>query len=63
MRYPDPDTLRDQARALRAEALSGIAREGAIKWRSLMDLLRKRRPPLATAHAPHPCQVAPQTHP
>ena len=58
MRYPEPDTLREQARALRREALAGIACEGAIKWRSLIDLLRKRRPPLPTSHAPHPCQVA-----
>ena len=25
MRYPEPDTLREQARALRREALAGIA--------------------------------------
>ena len=63
MRYPDPDYLREHARALRREALSRIACEGTIKWKALMDLLRKRRPPLPTAHAPLACQGPAPTHP
>lgn len=63
MNRPDPDILRRNAEALRREALSGIAREAGIKWRSLMDLLRTRRPPRPHSHAPHPCQVPAETHP
>lgn len=62
-RYPDPDTLRSNARALRTEALSGMAREGAIKWRSLVSFLGRRQPSSPTSHAPFPCQGPSPSHP
>ena len=61
-RYPDPFVLQENARALRREALAGIALEGAIKWKSLMDLLRNGRPPLRQSHAPNPCQGPAPSH-
>jgi len=60
-RYPDPFVLQQNARALRREALAGIALEGAIKWKSLMDLLRSGHLPLKS-HAPYPCQGPTPTH-
>ena len=36
MRFPDPDTLRDNARKLRREELGRIARAGAIEWSTLV---------------------------
>ena len=53
-RYPDPFLLQREARALRREALSGIARGVAIKWRTLVA----RSP-----DAPYPCQGPAPTHP
>jgi hypothetical protein len=61
-RYPDPFVLQQNARALRREALAGIALEGAIKWKSLMDLLRGGVSPLPKSHAPYPCQGPAPTH-
>ena len=53
-RYPDPFSLQRNARALRREALSGIAEAGAIKWRALVGRL---------LHASHPRQVPTPAHP
>jgi len=55
MKTPYPENLRARAEALRAQALADMARNAAIEWRSFTDLLRKRRPPQAGPHAPHPC--------
>ena len=61
-RHPDPFVLQDNARALRREALAGIACKGAIKWKSLLAFLRSERPPLRPSHAPYPCQGPAPTH-
>jgi hypothetical protein len=61
-RYPDPLTLQENARRLRREALSGMARGAAIRWKTLVALLRRRRPPLRSSHAPHPCQGPTPSH-
>ena len=53
-RYPDPFVLQRNARALRREALSGIACEAAIKWKALLAGL---------SHAPLPRQGPTPTHP
>lgn len=53
-RYPDPFLLQRNARALRREAMAGIATEAAIKWRALLARF---------SHAPHPCQGPAPTHP
>jgi hypothetical protein len=63
MRHPDPDTLRQHARDLRRDALSGIACGAAVKWRSLMESLRERRPALPRIHAAYPCQSPAAPHP
>jgi hypothetical protein len=53
-RYPDPSVLQLQARALRREALSGIAQAAAIKWKALLD---------AASNAPHPRKGPAPSHP
>ena len=60
-RYPDPFTLQENARHLRREALAGIAHGAAIKWKTLVALLR--RPPLRSSHASYPCQGSTPSHP
>ena len=52
-RYPDPLTLQQEARRLRTEALAGMARAAAIKWRTFQRSL----------HASLSRQVAPPPHP
>ena len=63
MTHTDPDLLRDHARNLRREAFSGIACGVAVKWRSLMESLRERRPALPLPHAAYPCQSPAAPHP
>ena len=53
-RYPDPLVLQQRARALRREALAGIAADGAIKWQALLARL---------FHAPHPRKGPAPSHP
>jgi hypothetical protein len=53
-RYPDPSHLQQQARALRREALAGIAEAVAIKWKALLD---------AASNAPHPRKGPTPSHP
>ena len=53
-RYYDHLELQDRARALRHEALAGIARGAAIKWKALLARL---------SHAPLPRQGPAPTHP
>ena len=62
-RYFDHLDLQDRARALRNEALAGIAREGVIKWRTFVALLAEKAPAAPTRHAPLPCQGPAPTHP
>lgn len=52
-RYPDPFVLQRNARALRREALAGIASGAAIKWRALLARL---------SHAPLPRQGPTPSH-
>ena len=52
-RYPDPLTLQQEARRLRSEAMAGMARAAAIKWRTFRRSL----------HASHPRQVPAPPHP
>ena len=62
-RYPDPLTLQENARRLRREALAGMAHGAAIRWRTLVALIRRRRPPLRSIHASNPCQGPSPSHP
>ena len=61
-RHPDPFRLRENARALRREALSGIASEGAIKWETLVALLTEKASAAPTPNAPLPCQGPAPSH-
>jgi hypothetical protein len=62
-RYQDPLTLQQNARRLRHEALAGMGRAAAIKWRTLVALIAEKASAAPTAHAPHPRQVTSQAHP
>lgn len=69
MGYPDPQMLKDRALKLRREELLRIGCAAAIKWASLMHLLRLRLPLVLSGpqrtparHAPHPCQSPSPTH-
>ena len=52
-RYPDPFVLRENARALRREALADMSSAVAIKWRTFRWF----------PHASHPRKVATPAHP
>ena len=69
MRYPDPETLRQQAQGLRREELKRVGCLGAIKWRALVDSVRRlafagampaRNAP--KPNAPYSCQSTAPTH-
>ena len=62
-RYFDQLDLQDRARALRNEALAGMARAAAIKWRTLVAHLAENAPAAPTRHVPLPCQGPAPTHP
>ena len=53
-RHPDPLLLQQRARALRSEALRGMARAAAIKWKALLDV---------SPDAPLPCKGPAPSHP
>ena len=52
-RYPDPQVLLENARALRREALAGMAGVAAIKWRAF----RRSSPCPAPAPSRHPASL------
>ena len=62
-RYPDSLVLQRRAEALRREALAGMFRAAAIKWRTLVALIAEKASATPTPNAPHPRQGPAPTHP
>ena len=61
-RYFDHLDLQDRARALRAEAMAGMARDAAIKWKAFVALLAEKASAAPTLHAPHSRKGPAPTH-